>query len=46
MATAEDRQLERLAHDGRIAAGITLITGYDYLKSGVRYMAGNPPATP
>ena len=29
-----------------IAALITLITGYDYLKSGVRYMAGNPPATP
>ena len=27
-----------------IAAGITLITGYDYLKSGLRYMAGNPPA--
>lgn len=27
-----------------IAAGITLITGYDYLKSGLRYMAVNPPA--
>ena len=25
------------------AALITLITGYDYLKSGIRYMAGNPP---
>ena len=29
-----------------IAAGITFITGYDYLKSGMRYMAGgNPPPT-
>ena len=28
------------------AAGITFITGYDYLKSGMRYMAGgNPPPT-
>jgi cardiolipin synthase len=29
-----------------IAALITLITGYDYLKSGLRYMAGNPPSPP
>ena len=28
-----------------IAAAITLITGYDYLKSGVRYMAGDVPPT-
>jgi len=26
-----------------IAAGITFITGYDYLKSGLRYMASDPP---
>ena len=24
------------------AAAITLITGYDYLKAGLRYMAANP----
>ena len=29
-----------------IAALITLITGYDYLKSGMRYMAVNQPNTP
>ena len=28
-----------------IAAVITLITGYDYLKSGLRHMAGNPTET-
>jgi len=26
-----------------IAAAITLITGYDYMKAGMRYMAGSPP---
>jgi cardiolipin synthase len=26
-----------------IAAGLTLITGYDYLRTGLRHMAEDPP---
>ena len=28
-----------------IAAGITLVTGYDYLKAGLRHMAAQPPGS-
>ena len=29
-----------------IAAGLTLVTGYDYLMIGLKHMAAEPPADP